>query len=98
MPPKFWNVPNVISLYRLCAAPLIGVCLVVGSARWFIVLLTVSLQGAAVSLSPRPTAVFIFIGFYALLMLTGFLKFGQQPSLPTYGFKVASYLQGACLL
>ena len=32
MPERLWNVPNVISLYRIAAAPVIAACLLRGSA------------------------------------------------------------------
>jgi cardiolipin synthase (CMP-forming) len=53
-------------------------------------------QWAAVSQPARAAAFFAFLGFYAILMLVGLVKFKRQPSLHTYGFKAAAYLQGAC--
>ena len=55
-------------------------------------------QWAAIAHPPRPAALLIFLACYGALMITGLLKFGRQPSLHTYGFKIAAYLQGACLL
>jgi CDP-diacylglycerol--glycerol-3-phosphate 3-phosphatidyltransferase len=140
MPEPFWTLPNVLSLYRVAAAPVIAGCLLVGNRRWFVSLLVVSLltdiadgwiarrfrlgtkigarldsfgdlltfalalggmlrfQWSALSQQPRAGAFFVFLGFYLLLMLTGLLKFGRQPSLHTYGFKIAAYLQGACFI
>jgi len=51
-----------------------------------------------ISPRPRATAFFIFLATYCLLMLTGLIKFRRQPSLHTYGFKIAAYLQSACFL
>lgn len=137
---SFWNVPNLLSLYRIAAAPVIAGCILRGSSRWFIGLLIVSLltdiadgwiarrfnlrteagarldsfadlltfvlafcgvfrfQWAAISQPPRAVAFLLFLAFYGLLMLTGFLRFGRQPSLHTYLFKATAYLQGACLV
>ena len=137
---RFWTVPNLISMYRAAAAPVIAACLVLGLERWFFVLFTVSLisdiadgwiarrfnlrtkigarldsfadlltyllgvagvirfQLPVVSPPPRTAAFFVFLAFYALLMITGFVKFRRQPSLHTYGFKIAAYLQSACII
>lgn len=136
----FRTVPNILSAYRIAAAPVIAGCLLYGNVRWFIGLIIVSLltdiadgwiarrfklhtqigarldsfgdlltfalaiggilrfQWAVVSHPPRPLAFFLFLAVYGLLMLTGFLKFGRQPSLHTYMFKAAAYLQGACFI
>ena len=48
--------------------------------------------------APRAIAFFVFLAFYALLMLTGFLRFGRQPSLHTYLFKASAYLLGGCFI
>lgn len=43
MQTRFWTAPNILSLYRIAAAPVIAGCLLRGSARWYIGLLIVSL-------------------------------------------------------
>ena len=140
MSARFRNLPNALSLYRICAAPVIAACLLMGLERWFIWLLAVSLlsdiadgwiarrfklqsasgarldsfadlltfslgiwgvlrfKWAIVSQPAHAAAFFVFLGFYALLMLTGWLKFGRQPSLHLYSFKAAAYLQGGCIV
>jgi cardiolipin synthase len=140
MPQRIWTAPNILSVYRLAASPVIAACIMRGSARWFAILLAVSLltdiadgwiarkfnlgtafgarldsaadlvtfllgicgvlrfQWPLVSQPARAGAFLVFLGFYAVLILTGMVRFGKQPSLHTYSFKIAAYLQGACIL
>jgi CDP-diacylglycerol--glycerol-3-phosphate 3-phosphatidyltransferase len=140
MEERFWTVPNLLSMYRIAAAPAIAVCICIGRVHWFVALFTLSLLSdigdgwiarqfnlrtkigarldsfadlltyllgiwgvvrfhwADISAPARAAAFFTFLATYALLMLTGLVKFRRQPSLHTYGFKVSAYLQSACLL
>jgi len=137
---SFWIVPNMLSIYRMAAAPVIAACILTGHERWFVALFTISLLSdvadgwiarqfnlrtkigarldscadlltyllgiwgvvrfhwADISAPARAAAFFTFLAAYALLMLTGLVKFKRQPSLHTYVFKISAYLQSACLL
>lgn len=43
MPERFWTIPNILSLYRLAAFPVIGYFLWLGNRPWFAGLLAFSL-------------------------------------------------------